>query len=221
VSRPSFFPLTPDVFVDDIAHLLVICTSSRVSILGLSHPSPRVINLFATSLAISSPTPLVSIVSTDAGRIFALGLNHQIYEITYGASSAWFSSSSGVQASLVCRTQSSLNSLWPAGWSGSGANLSLAVDARRGRLFALTNEGRIRAWAVGGSVWEERGETEVIRSMQPQPQQQQLAGPSYGQPAQQQPATPAATVVHIAPVLEEASRTLWVMAVLSNGVSDV
>jgi hypothetical protein len=87
--------LTPaDVFVDDITHLLVICTSSKVSLLGLSRPSPREINLYATNLSADAPVAMISVSGTASGRIFLLGVNKDLYELEYSAESSWFFGSS-------------------------------------------------------------------------------------------------------------------------------
>lgn len=98
--RPKF-----GVFVDQIQHVLVICTSSSITLLGLafeassaSAPSSsstkkkRELKLFVTDMNLATEgVQMSSVCGTASGRIFCKGSDGCLYEILYQASEGWFS----------------------------------------------------------------------------------------------------------------------------------
>ena len=118
----------PDVFIDSLSHLLVICTTTRVTILGLGRPSKKEVSLFVTNLSTETPTPMVQVVSTAAGRIFLLGINKQLYELEYSNDSRWFFGS-GAKLWVTNRSSSSLGNWVPTFFTSNGeSNLQEALN---------------------------------------------------------------------------------------------
>jgi len=95
----------PDVFIDDLQYLLVICTPTKISVLGLGSGPNSSISLFSTNLSASSPTPMDSVVGSSAGRIFMRGRDANVYELVYSNSSS-FMSAGGPSLSIVNRSSS-------------------------------------------------------------------------------------------------------------------
>lgn len=94
-----------DVFIDDLQYLLVICTPTKVSVLGLGTGPSTSISLFSTNLSASSPTPMDAVVGSSAGRIFMRGRDTNVYELQYSNSSS-FMTSGGPSLSVVNRSSS-------------------------------------------------------------------------------------------------------------------
>lgn len=89
------------IFVEAIHHLLVICTSNTVIVLGLgTEQSPnsgrKELNIFATDLNVSSGgVEMTSVVGTSSGRVFMCGVQDgALYELSYQAKEGWFSKKS-------------------------------------------------------------------------------------------------------------------------------
>ncbi|WRT64996.1 uncharacterized protein IL334_001937 [Kwoniella shivajii] len=142
-----------DVFVDEITHVLVICTSSKATLLGLSRPpNSREISLYATNLSVETPTAMVDIKGTSAGRIFTLGANKDLYELDYSSDSSWFFGSS-TRVGLHNRSSGSLAN-WTPGFLASKAKEgieSFALDSQQGRLYTLQTGGEIEMIDVSGA----------------------------------------------------------------------
>lgn len=107
-----------------ITHVLVICTSTKATLLGLSRSlTSREILLYHTNLTVDTPTVMVDIKGTDEGRVFVLGANKDLYELDYSSDSSWlFGSSTSVR--LKNRT------------SGGVSNWVPSVVASKGKLVA-------------------------------------------------------------------------------------
>ncbi|WWD22088.1 hypothetical protein CI109_106577 [Kwoniella shandongensis] len=157
-----------DVFVDDITHVLVICTSAKATLLGLSRPSnSREINLWATNLSVDTPTAMIDIKGTAAGRIFMLGANKDLYELDYSAKDSWLF---GSATSIKVHNRSSGNM---ANWlpsvlasnSKEGVE-SFVIDEQRSRLFALFTNGDIEWFDIAGTKFETRSRYPVSRLKQ-------------------------------------------------------
>lgn len=82
-----------DVFIDDITHILVICTRSSATILGISRTENK-LNFFQTELSCQLPTRMLGIRGTNSGRVFMNGDNKGLYELEYTNSAGWFFGSS-------------------------------------------------------------------------------------------------------------------------------
>lgn len=111
-----------DVFVDTITHVLLICTTSRLTLLGLSHPSSREINLYHTQLTADLPTSIISIHGTNAGRVFMVGANKDLYEVEYSNQAGWFFGS-GAKVVVHNRSSGTLSN-WVPSVFGSSSQLA-------------------------------------------------------------------------------------------------
>lgn len=90
----------PNVFVDEIKYLLVICTPVTVILLGLSlqpvtgsdHRQRTEIKLYATDMSVTTDNvEMTSVVGTSDGRIFMCGSNdYNMYELHYQEKEVWF-----------------------------------------------------------------------------------------------------------------------------------
>jgi nuclear pore complex protein Nup155 len=109
----------PGVFIDDISHILVVCTHVTVILLGLSSsqvPGPdnrqrREIKLYATDMTVTTDgVEMTSVVGTDDGRIFMCGASDgNLYELHYQEKEAWF----GKRLQLINHSAGGLSSFIP------------------------------------------------------------------------------------------------------------
>nr|XP_019008734.1 nuclear pore complex protein Nup155 [Kwoniella pini CBS 10737]OCF47515.1 nuclear pore complex protein Nup155 [Kwoniella pini CBS 10737] len=147
-----------DVFVDEITHVLLICTSSKITLLGLSKPyNSKEINLYATNLSVESPTAMIDIKGTPAGRIFMLGANKDLYELDYTSDSSWFFGSS-TKVGLHNRSSGSLAN-WTPGFLASKSKEgveSFALDGQQSRLYTLHTGGEIEMIDISGGNYQSR-----------------------------------------------------------------
>lgn len=95
----------PGVFVDQIQHVLVVCTSTSITLLGLafeapasasasssSSPAKRELKLFVTDMNLATEGVQMSdVCGTQGGRVFCKGSDGCLYEILYQANEGWFS----------------------------------------------------------------------------------------------------------------------------------
>ncbi|WWC87143.1 uncharacterized protein L201_002029 [Kwoniella dendrophila CBS 6074] len=157
-----------DVFVDEITYVLVICTSTKTTLLGLSKsPNSREINLYATNLSVETPTAMIDIKGTLAGRIFMLGANKDLYELDYSSDSSWFFGSS-TKVGLHNRSSGSLAN-WTPGFLASKTKEGVetfAVDAQQGRLYTLHTNGELEMLDVSGINYQSRARyTKLIHDL--------------------------------------------------------
>lgn len=82
----------PGVFVDDIAHVLVVCTAGEIVLVGVRHrPDDRTVDLVTTSYAAAADgVHMLAVAGTDDGRIFTAGKDGRLYEIEYRPGQRWF-----------------------------------------------------------------------------------------------------------------------------------
>jgi nuclear pore complex protein Nup155 len=194
-----------DVFVDDITHLLVVCTASRASLLGLCRSEKGELSLYATNLATETATAMIDIKGTDAGRIFLLGANKDLYELEYSTTGGWLSGGSKM---WITNRSSSYLSTWVPSILTSGSNEgieSFVVDPKQGRLFVLRSRGEIEYYSITGSNFESRGK---YASLHADFQRLRYGG-----------ATPAqgSRVVSIAIVGAHESTKAWLVAISASG----
>lgn len=104
------------VFVEDISHLLVICTPNSVFLLGLSIKSrpgdrPRnTIQFFATDIKVSTQADMLSVVGMPDGRIFmASAQDGCLYELSYQRQDTWFAD----KVQLINQSVKGVQSLLP------------------------------------------------------------------------------------------------------------
>ena len=107
------------MFIDDISHILVVCTHVSVILLGLSTsqstgPDNRLhrdLKLYATDMTISTDgVEMSSVVGTNDGRIFMCGVGDgNLYELHYQEKEAWF----GKRLQLINHSAGGLSSFIP------------------------------------------------------------------------------------------------------------
>lgn len=147
-----------------IHYLLVLATSVDVVILGLSLPKNQ------TSLSDSMcggmqllPDPLfsiptdntyiLSISSTDVGRIFMAGKDGCLYEIAYQAEAGWLSQ----RCRKINHSKSSLSFLIPSvlqfSFSEDDPVVQIAIDNSRNTLFTRSEKGVLQVYDLGADGW--------------------------------------------------------------------
>lgn len=108
----------PSVFVEAVAHVIVICMPESVSLIGVSSSpattlSGRVhknIELYATDMSVSTPVEMHSVVGSADGRIFMVGdQDGHLYELHYQQSESWF----GKRVQLINHSIGGVGSLFP------------------------------------------------------------------------------------------------------------
>ncbi|KAM9841021.1 nuclear pore complex protein Nup155 [Aulostomus maculatus] len=143
-----------------IHYLLVLATPVDVVILGLSFPNSQAglndsmsggMQLLPDPL-FSIPTDntyILSITSTDLGRIFMAGKDGCLYEIAYQAEAGWLSQ----RCRKINHSKSSLSFLIPSvlqfSFSEDDPVLQIAVDNSRNTLFTRSEKGVLQVYDLG------------------------------------------------------------------------
>ncbi|KAH7104672.1 nucleoporin-domain-containing protein [Auriculariales sp. MPI-PUGE-AT-0066] len=156
ITHISLVKPRPGVFVDDLKHLLVICTPVSVFMLGVgttpvpgTSRNPRTeLKLYSTDMHISTEgNEMAGAVGTKNGRIFLYGRGDGgLYELVYKSAEAWFGKKVELKNHLA------------AGYSGFLPFLSrpeseqlaaLVVDDDRNCLYALSTQQSISLYSLG------------------------------------------------------------------------
>jgi nuclear pore complex protein Nup155 len=115
------------VFVDDIKHIMVVCTTSSIILIGVGitfEPTGgdavrKVLKLFATDMVLSTKNVAMScIAGTDTGRIFMAGSDGHLYELDYASTESWFSAKTYLKNHSVSLMSSFLPSFMSAATEG-------------------------------------------------------------------------------------------------------
>jgi nuclear pore complex protein Nup155 len=118
ISHVAVVKAKPGVFIDEISHILVVCTPISVLLIGLSlssvsGPNNRVhkeIRLYATDMSAPTEVEMTSIIGTQHGRIFMCGSQDgNLYELHYQESESWF----GKRVQLINHSVGGVQSLFP------------------------------------------------------------------------------------------------------------
>ncbi|XP_024917828.1 nuclear pore complex protein Nup155 [Cynoglossus semilaevis] len=143
-----------------IHYLLVLATSVDVVILGLSVPKSQAgLNDSMSGGLQLLPDPLfaiptdntyiLSITSTDLGRIFMAGKDGCLYEIAYQAEAGWLSQ----RCRKINHSKSSLSFLVPSvlqfSFSEDDPIVQIAVDNSRNTLFTRSEKGVLQVYDLG------------------------------------------------------------------------
>lgn len=195
-----------DVFVDTITHLLVICTATKVTLLGLSKSVKGELSLFATGMAVDAPTGMIDIRGTDSGRVFLLGANKDLYELEYTTNGGWLG---GGNKMWITNRSSGYLSTWVPSVFQAGTREgieSFVVDPQADRLFALHSRGEIEWFDVGGTRFESRGRYNALRN--------DFIRAGFGGQA---PSYPGARIVSIAAVGSDESSRVMAVAISASG----
>ncbi|XP_072227693.1 nuclear pore complex protein Nup155 [Leuresthes tenuis] len=143
-----------------IHYLLVLATSVDVVILGLSFPKSQAglndsmsggMQLLPDPL-FSIPTDntyILSITSTDLGRIFMAGKDGCLYEIAYQAEAGWLSQ----RCRKINHSKSSLSFLIPSvlqfSFSEDDPIVQIAIDNSRNILYTRSEKGVLQVYDLG------------------------------------------------------------------------
>ncbi|XP_077354036.1 nuclear pore complex protein Nup155 isoform X2 [Festucalex cinctus] len=150
----------PGILQPYIHYLLVLATPVDVSILGVSFPKgPAGLNDSMSGGLHLLPEPLysvptdnnhiLSVTSTDLGRIFMAGKDGCLYEITYKAEASWLSQ----RCSKINHSKGSLSFLIPSAlqfaFSDDDPIVQIAVDNSRNTLFTRSEKGALKVYDLG------------------------------------------------------------------------
>lgn len=101
------------MFVDDIKHLLVICTPISVLLIGVASSlvqGRNELHLYATDLSTATEVEMSSVIGTEDGRIFMRGVQDgHLYEFHYQEKESWF----GKRVHLIDHSRGTVQSLLP------------------------------------------------------------------------------------------------------------
>ncbi|KAJ3721481.1 nucleoporin [Lentinula raphanica] len=138
------------LFIEEISHLLVICTPVSVLLIAVSFSaasgpstySRKEVKLYATDLSISTEVEMTSVTGTPDGRIFMCGSQDgNLYELHYQETESWF----GKRIQLVNHSVGGMTSLLPRFTSTSSEDriISVTADSERQCLYTLTEKNVI------------------------------------------------------------------------------
>ncbi|KAG6898064.1 hypothetical protein C0992_006542 [Termitomyces sp. T32_za158] len=135
------------MFIDEITNLFVVTTPLSIFLLGLSFDSPRGrarafrdLKLYATDLKVNTDVEMISVISTEDGRIFMCGLQDGcLYELHYQENESWF----GKRIQIINHSVSGVSSLLPrfTALSAEDKIILLVVDNGRNCFYAMTKDG--------------------------------------------------------------------------------
>uniref|UniRef100_A0A7N6AE55 Nuclear pore complex protein Nup155 n=1 Tax=Anabas testudineus TaxID=64144 RepID=A0A7N6AE55_ANATE len=140
-----------------IHYLLVLATSVDVVILGLSFPKGLNDSMSGGMQLLPDPlfsiptdnTYILSITSTDLGRIFMAGKDGCLYEIAYQAEAGWLSQ----RCRKINHSKSSLSFLIPSvlqfSFSEDDPIVQIAIDNSRNTLFTRSEKGVLQVYDLG------------------------------------------------------------------------
>ncbi|KAH9175438.1 nucleoporin [Lactarius sanguifluus] len=135
----------PGVFVDEINHLLVLCTPLTVMLLGVSatdvlgpnHRTRKEIKLFDLDMSMPCDVEMISVAGTVDGRIFMAGSQDgHLYELHYQEREGWF----GRRVQLINHSVGSVQSFFPRFTATRGEDrvVSVVSDPSRNLFYTLT-----------------------------------------------------------------------------------
>ncbi|KAJ4002393.1 nucleoporin [Lentinula boryana] len=138
------------LFIEEISHLLVLCTPVSVVLIALSFSTVpgtstrfrKEVKLYATDLTISTEVEMTSVAGTPDGRIFMCGSQDgNLYELHYQETEGWF----GKRIQLVNHSVGGMSSLLPRFTSTSSEDriVSVTADPERECLYTLTEKNVI------------------------------------------------------------------------------
>ncbi|KAF5374778.1 hypothetical protein D9758_000357 [Tetrapyrgos nigripes] len=202
------------LFIDEISHLLVICTPQSVVLIALSlspnagsssRPSKEV-KLYATDLTVPLQQEMISVAGTSDGRIFLCGADGNLYELHYQENESWF----GKRVQMINHSVGGVSSLIPrfAISNVEDRVLSVIADPDRDYLYTLSGKNII-------SVYKPTTEKTV--------QHIQTLSSLYKATQEKCPASPAINpqtfqIVSLHPVAPSARNTIHLVAITTNGV---
>lgn len=141
------------VFVAAIKHLLIICTTTEIVLLGVCCSGTTYENITIQPLPLytipSDNIAMTSIATTTTGRIFLGGADGNLYELKYAAADSWKSK----RCYKVCHTgglRHYLPSFLPNILFGpTQALVDIVVDQERHVLYTRTTNSTIAVYDLG------------------------------------------------------------------------
>ncbi|KAF9455109.1 nucleoporin [Macrolepiota fuliginosa MF-IS2] len=204
------------LFIEEISHLLVICTPVSVLLLGVSVTSVpghdgrsrKEIQFYATDRNIPTDIEMISVVGTQDGRIFMAGAQDGcLYELHYQETESWF----GKRVQLINHSVGGVQSLLPRFASATNDDRIIMVvsDPLRDCIYTLTEKNTI-------SIYKPSGEKAV--------QHIQTLSNVYKSAQDKAPGSPALTpqsfnIISLHVVGPQESRSgIQLLAITTNGV---
>eukprot|EP00698_Gefionella_okellyi_P004934 TRINITY_DN14557_c0_g1_i1.p1 TRINITY_DN14557_c0_g1~~TRINITY_DN14557_c0_g1_i1.p1 ORF type:complete len:1315 (+),score=335.24 TRINITY_DN14557_c0_g1_i1:93-4037(+) len=141
----------PNVFVEEIQHVLILATPVEIVMLGVQFrggsPQNEMI-LYPTNMTLPTDNiNMLKIAGTDNGRVFMCGRDGNLYELLYQPEDGWIRR----KCRKVNRSQSLLGSMWPSflRFSTEDPIVDIAVDNPRHCLYTLSQTGIIQVYDLG------------------------------------------------------------------------
>ncbi|KAI3427442.1 hypothetical protein D9Q98_010357 [Chlorella vulgaris] len=149
----------PGVFVDAIQHLLVLCTTTEIVLLGVccsrgpgsggdecEEVSLQALPLYSVP---ADNVTMVTVAPTADGRIFLGGADGHLYELQYSAGDSWRSK----RCQKVCHT-GGLRHLLPSFlpsflWGSPSALVEICVDNQRHFLYTRSQASVLQVFDLG------------------------------------------------------------------------
>lgn len=139
----------PNVFIDDVRHLLIVTTPIEIVVLGVifSEGTAQMQLMDKPIFTVCTDNvAMTAIVGTaDERRILLGGRDGCLYELVYQAESNWF----GKRCKKVNHSQGLMSYVVPGFlrvFAETDSLVRLAVDDTRGCLYTLSEKGAIEAW---------------------------------------------------------------------------
>ncbi|KZT30631.1 nucleoporin [Neolentinus lepideus HHB14362 ss-1] len=216
ISHVALVKPKSNVFIDEISHLLVICTPVSVLLLGVSISAPpsgsrslKEIKLYATDMSVSTEVELTSVIGSKDGRIFMCGVQDgNLYELHYQEKEGWF----GKRVQLINHSVGGMHSLFPrlATPKSEDHITSIVTDHARDCFYTLSSRSIITVYRPNG-----------VKAVQ---QLQVLSG-LYRSAQEKAPASPALIPntfqiisLHVIAQTEAPRSGVQLMAVTASGV---
>ncbi|KAF6766148.1 nucleoporin Nup157/170 [Ephemerocybe angulata] len=153
----------PGLFVDDISHVLVLCTAMSVLLMGVSlvdeeGMSSKQLRLYATDFKVQTDVEMTTVVGTEDGRIFMSGVQDGcLYEFHYQSNESWFAK----RVQVVNHSVGSVQSLLPRFTSTTNDDRINCViaDKWRNLVYTLTASNNIGIYKPNGEKTVEHLQT--------------------------------------------------------------
>lgn len=152
VAAGIFVPKTK-VFQPAIQHILVLCTTTEISFIGICHDGDDFEEISLEKLSqytlSSDNVSMISVASTKDGRVFLGGADGNLYEVTYAAKDTWRTK----RCLKVCHTRgirAYLPSFIPATIMGAPQPiLQILVDDERHILYTRSQSSMLSVFDLG------------------------------------------------------------------------
>ncbi|KAJ3194003.1 hypothetical protein HK101_003676 [Irineochytrium annulatum] len=138
------------VFLDQINYVLVVATPVEIMLVAVAvgGESQSTLNLYKTEIILSSDTvSMVSIIGTEAGRIFMCGNDGRLYELQYQAEEGIFTR----KCRKINLSSTVYDYFWPSSLFGSneGHIRKICYDRHRRLLYTLSETNVIQMFFLG------------------------------------------------------------------------